>query len=175
MQQLQIENIKKIKKTIPRLEKKLKVRVSIKGGKLNIKGDEVNIFLAKEILEAVDFGFDIDDALLLLKEAFCLEFINIKEHTHRHNLKEVRSRVIGKKGKAMKTIEVLTGGVVVVHDNKVGLIVDSEHLESAIQGICSLIQGAKHGNVFSYLEKQKRGRRGVDEKDLGLREKKDSS
>ena len=169
MQQLQIKNIRKIKKAIPKLEKKLKIRISIQNSNITLKGEEVNIFLAKEILEAVDFGFDIDDALLLLKNDFCLEFINIKEHTHRHNLKEVRSRVIGRKGKAMKTIEVLTGSVMVVHDNKVGLIVDSEHLETAVQGVISLIQGSKHGNVFAYLERQNRGLRRVDEGDLGLR------
>lgn len=169
MQQLQIENLNKIKKAIPKIEKRLKVRISLKNNTLNIKGDEVACFSASQIIEAIDFGFDVEDALLLTKDNFCLEFINIKDHTHRKNLEEVRGRVIGRDGKAKKTIEELTNSVVVIHNNQVGIIVDSEHLDSAVQGICSLIQGAKHGNVFSYLEKRNRSLKDVDEEDLGLR------
>ena len=47
---------------------------------------------------------------------------------------------------------------------------DSEHLEAVTQGIESLIQGAKHGNVFSYLEKQNISKRKFDSDDLGLKE-----
>ncbi len=83
-----------------------------------------------------------------------MEFIEVKEHTRRKNLKEVRARLIGTGGKARKTIENLTGAVIVIHDNTVGVIVDADHLDAVVQGIESLIQGAKHGNVFAYLEKQ---------------------
>ncbi len=169
MQQLQIKNIRKIKKAIPTLEKKLKIRISLQKESVTLKGDEVKIFTSGKIIQAIDFGFDIDNALLLSKDTFCLEFINIKEHTHRRNLKEVRSRVIGRDGKAKKAIEELTGGAVVIQANLIGLIVDAEHLDSATQGIISLIQGAKHGNVFTYLEKQNTKLKTIKEEDLGLR------
>ena len=99
-----------------------------------------------------------------------MEFIEVKEHTHRKNLKDVRARLIGTSGKARKTIENLTGSVIVIHDNTVGVIVDSIHLDAVVQAIESLIQGAKHGNVFAYLEKQNVSRRKFDEDDLGLKE-----
>jgi len=169
MQQLQIKNLKKVRRAIPVIERKVKIKTSLTKDYVFIKGNEVNCFLVKKILLAVDFGFDIEDAFLLLKDDYSLEFINIKEHTRRKNLTEVRARVIGRQGKAMRTIEELTGGVVVVMGNVVGLIVDSEHLEPAVQGICSLIGGAKHSNVFSYLEKQNRELRKMDDGDLGLR------
>ncbi len=169
MRTLPIENVKRIKKAIPKIENKMKVKLSIGKTAVTIRADEFNEFLVEKILRAVDFGFDAEDALLLKNEDFILEFINIKEHTRRKNLEEVRSRVIGRNGKALGTIEKLTGGVLVLHDNLVGIIVDSEHLEAVTQGIVSLVHGAKHGNVFAYLEKQNASlRRHVD--DLGLKE-----
>jgi rRNA processing protein Krr1/Pno1 len=121
----------KIKKAIPVIEKKIKIRINVKQSSLTIKGNEVNEFLVEKILLAIDFGFDVEDALLLKDEDFNLEFINVKEHTRRKNLEEVRARLIGTNGKAKRTIENLTGGVIVVHENEVGFIVDSEHLNRA--------------------------------------------
>ena len=169
MQRIQIKSKTKIKKAVPKIEKRLKVRLTVKGDNIEVRGNEVACFSAGKIIEAIDFGFDVDDALLLVNENFCLEFINIKKHTRRKNLEEVRGRVIGREGKAKKTIEELTGAVLVVHDNVVGMIVDSEHLDAAVQGLRSLIQGAKHGNVFAYLEKRNRGMKDADD-DLGLRD-----
>lgn len=165
-----VENIRKIKKSIPRIEEKIKVKISINKGSLLIKGNEYNEFITETIVVAVDFGFDLEDAFLLLDENFVLEFIDIKTNTHRRNIKDVRSRVIGKKGKAMKTIENLTDSVVVLKDNVVGVIVNSENLDVTVQAIESLIRGAKHGNVFSYLEKNKSREKLLND-DLGLKEK----
>jgi ribosomal RNA assembly protein len=169
MKEFFVEKSSKVKKAVRMIEAKLKIRISVVKNKVVIRGNELNEFIAGEIIHAIDFGFEAEDALLLANENFVLEFINIKEHTRRRNLEEVRSRVIGTEGKAKRTIEELTGGVIVINENSVGLIVHSEHLESAVQGIILLIQGAKHGNVFSYLEKQNRALRRIDEEDLGLK------
>ena len=160
----------KIKKAVPIIEDKIKIKISFQKSQITIKGSELNEYTVEQIVRAVDFGFDVDDALLLKNADFVLEFINVKEHTHRKNLKEVRARLIGTGGKARKTIENLTGAVVVIHDNNVGVIVDSEHLDAVTQAIVLLIQGAKHGNVFAYLEKQNVSRRRFSGEDLGLKE-----
>jgi len=170
MRTLRVEQMSKIKKAVPAIENKVKVKISFGKGSVGIKGNELNEFLVEQIIRAVDFGFHVEDALLLVNEDFVLEFISIKEHTRRKNLEDVRSRVIGTDGKAKRTIEKLTGCVIVVNDNIVGLIVDSIHLDSVVQALESLIRGAKHGNVFAYLEKQNVGRRKFDNEDLGLKE-----
>ncbi|MAG39357.1 hypothetical protein CMI41_00095 [Candidatus Pacearchaeota archaeon] len=172
MKTLAVENLVKVKKAVPKIESRIKVEIRFgKNSQISIKGDELSEFVAEKIIEAVDFGFDVADALLLKKDDFVLEFIDIKSYTPRKNLKDVRGRVIGTSGKAKNTIEELTGCVMVVHDNRVGLIVDSEHLDAVVQGVISLIQGAKHGNVFSYLEKQNAAKRRLEGGDLGLKEK----
>ena len=171
MRKIDVLNIRKIRKAVPRIEGKVKIKFSFGKSWIVINGTELNEFLVEKIILAVDFGFDVEDALLLINEDFTLEFIDIKEHTNRKNLKDIRARVIGTDGKARKTIEKLTGSVIVVNDNSVGVIVDSAHLEAVTQGLESLIHGAKHGNVLSYLEKQGSGRlKKFDPDDLGLKE-----
>ncbi|MDH3353493.1 MAG: hypothetical protein OEL87_03530 [Nanoarchaeota archaeon] len=169
MRNVPVINMKRIKKAVPAIENKIKVKIGFGKGFVSIKASELNEYLVEQVIRAVDFGFYVDDALLLLNEDFVLEFIEVKEHTRRKNLKEVRARLIGTGGKARKTIEKLTGSEIVIHDNTVGVIVDSEHLEAVIQGIESLIQGAKHGNVFAYLEKQNISRKKFEKDDLGLK------
>ncbi|MBT3397646.1 hypothetical protein HOA55_03340 [archaeon] len=170
MRQIPVENMRKIKKAVPAIENKTKIKVSFGKGQVTIRGNELDEYLTEKVIHAVDFGFHVEDALLLKNEDFVLEFIGVKEHTRRKNLKEVRARLIGTGGKARKTIESLTGAVLVIHDNEVGVITDSNHLDAVTQAIESLIQGAKHGNVFAYLEKQNIARRRFDEEDLGLKE-----
>ena len=171
MQSLIIKSKTKIKKIIPKIESRLKIKISLVKNTVSISGEEFNQYLALHMLEAVDFGFDIDDVLLLINPDFIIDFISIKEHTKKHNLKEVRARVIGTQGKAKKVIELLTGAKIVIHDNLVGVIAESERMEAARQAMISLIQGANHANVFAYLEKQNAKFNMRDSGDLGIREK----
>ncbi len=169
MKIFQVQSVKKLKKAIRKIESKAKVRMTVKKNNVTVRGNELNEFVVGEILRAIDFGFDPEDAMYLLNEDFVLEFVNIKNHTRRRNLEEVRSRVIGTDGRAKRTIEELTGANIVINENMVGLIVNTEHLDSAVQGIISLIQGSKHGNVFTYLEKQNATLRAARSGDLGLK------
>lgn len=171
MHTLIVEKINKIKKAVPKVESKLKIKISFSGKKLTLKGNELTEFITIEIIKAIDYGFDTEDALLLLDQNYSLKIINIKEHTRRKNLEEIRARIIGRQGKAKTTIANLTNSKIVVKGNEVAIISDADHLEFVTQGVISLIQGAKHGNVFSYLEKQNRTLREIDKEDLGLKGK----
>ena len=172
-----VQNMRKIKKAVPQIENAVKIKIGvgfrkkmIDSGSVSIKGSELNEYLVEQIIRAIDFGFCVDDALLLLKEEFVLEFINVKGNTKRKNLRDVRSRIIGTEGRAKRTIEKLTGAEIVISGNMIGVIVDADHLSATIQGIEGLIGGSKHGNVFSFLERQGvKIKKGAGE-DLGLRE-----
>lgn len=170
MKKIYVNNPTKIKKATPLIENKIKIHISVNKNYANVDGGEFNEYTVEKIIQAVDFGFDPEDALLLANDDFNIEYVNIKEHTHRTNLTEIRARVIGTEGKAKKSIETLTGAVIVIHDNLVGIIADSDHLANTIQSVVSLIQGAKHGNVFAFLEKQNANLRKFDADDLGLKD-----
>jgi len=169
MRKIIVTSPTRIKKAIDMIKKRVEISIRYDKHVFFVEGKEVNEFNVARIIQAIDFGFDFEDALLLLRQEFNLEYINIKEHTHRKNLAEVRSRLIGTDGKAKQTIETLTGAAIVIHGNQVGMIVDVEHVEYAIQGIISLIQGSKHSNVFSYIERQNANLRKLDTDELGLR------
>lgn len=170
MRKLVVSSPLKIKKAIPRIKDKIDIFMDLKRSSLTINGNEFEEFTVAKIVEAIDFGFEIDDALMLLKDDRALEYVNMKEHTHRKNLMEIRSRVIGTEGKAKQTIENLTDSVIVIHNNVVGIIADTAHMPYTIQGIISLVQGAKHGNVFSYIERQNANLRKIKPDELGLRD-----
>ena len=168
MQKLIIIHPNKIRNSISLIESKLKAKVLVNGKNVLVEGAELDEFIVAEVIRAIDFGFDIEDALVLRNPDFSLRFINMKEHSRKKNLGPVRSRVIGTMGRGKGTIEDLTGAIIVVNTNCVGVIVDSEHLDTCVQAIISLIQGAKHANVFAYLEKQNVFHRRQDD-DLGLK------
>ena len=163
--------MKKVKKAVPVIEAKVKIRFSFGSGFVTIKGKTLEEFLVTKIVQAIDFGFETEDALLLLDENYLLEFIDIKEHTRRNNLHDVRSRIIGTKGKALNTIENLTGAILAVKDNKVGIISETETIAQVNQAVESIIRGAKHGNAFASLERKNRSRRKLQftGEDLGLK------
>ena len=167
-----IENMRKIKKAVPVIESKIKIRFSFRSGFVLIKGKELAEFKVEKIVQAIDFGFELEDALLLLEDDFTLEFIDIKGHTHRKNLHDVRSRIIGTRGKALNTIENLTGAILAVKDNRVGVISEAENLDEVNKAVESIIRGAKHGNAFASLERSNRSKKveHLKGEDLGLRE-----
>ncbi|NPE26544.1 hypothetical protein HNV12_00900 [Methanococcoides sp. SA1] len=170
MRYVKVGSVRKIKTVVRAIESKVKVNIGFGKDRVSVKGNEVNEYLVEQIIRAVDFGFDIEDALLLLNEDFVLEFIEVKEHTRRKNLKDVRSRIIGSEGRAKRTIEKLTGAAIVISGNDIGVIVDADHLSATTQGIESLISGSKHGNVFGFLERQGAKIRRGSVEDLGLKE-----
>ncbi len=166
---IEVQQLAKAKKAVPSIEEKLSVNIIFRKKIGTIKGKEFDEYIAEKIIRAVDFGFNIEDAMLLLNEDFVLDFMDIKSHTRRKNMKDVKGRVIGRKGKALSTIEKLTGAMMVVHDNTIGFIVHTDRLEPIVQALENLIGGSKHGNVFAYLEKQNRQQRAFDKDDLGLK------
>jgi len=162
------ENEKNVRAALPQIKKRIKINLFLKGKIVFIKGEEYNEYLVEKILSAVDFGFDIEESLNLLKD-YDLVIINIKDFTNRKNLEDIRGRIIGKKGRSLKVIEDLTGGKILLNRNKVGMIADSNHIEELAESIKLLIKGSKHGNVFSYLERRNSELKKLDE-DLGLKE-----
>lgn len=170
MRKILISSPEKIKKALPKIKAKIDIHADLKRTYVVINGQEFNEVIVEKIIQALDFGFEFDDAMMLLKDDRDLSYVNVKEHTHRKNLAEIRARIIGTDGKAKQTIQTLTDSAIVIHNNVVGIIADTQHMPYTIQGIISLIQGAKHGNVFSYIERQNANLRKIKPEELGLRD-----
>ncbi len=159
MQQIHIENIAEVLKNKQRLEKELDIHLFNRGENLFIDGSAENEFLALEVFEAIKTGFSVDRALQLKQEGIIFHKIDIKDITKRKDLERVRGRIIGEKGRTLKTLHTLTECDVSINKNKIGIIGDAEDIEYTIQAITSLIQGSKHANVYARVEKLKKEQR----------------
>ncbi|MCF7910470.1 hypothetical protein K9L16_02245 [Candidatus Pacearchaeota archaeon] len=139
-----------------KLERELSVDISNRGKEIyinSVKDSAEDEYLAEKVIEAINFGFAVEDALLAKKEDFIFEILNIKDYAKSKNLERVRGRLIGKQGKAKNTISNLSNCVIEIKDNAVGIIGPAEQVQNAQEAIILVIKGSKHSNVYSHLEK----------------------
>jgi ribosomal RNA assembly protein len=153
METIYCEKIPRIIKNKKRLEEKLRIKIKNRGKEVTIEGKPEDEYVAEAVLKALEFGFPFSVAMSIKDQDYMFEIINIKDHTNRKDLARVRARIIGKQGKALKTISNLTKCHFELKDNSIGIIGDPEYMRNAQEAIISLIKGSKHSNVYSYLEK----------------------
>lgn len=147
------EKISRIIQNKKKLEKILGITIKNRGKEVTIEGTAENEYTAELVIRALEFGFPFSVALKIKEEDYGFEVLNIKDHTTRKDLKRIRARIIGKKGKSFSTLQSLTKCHFELKDNEVGIIGDPEYLKNAQDAIISLIKGSKHSNVYSHLEK----------------------
>ena len=148
-----IDKIPRVIKSRKKLEKALNVKITNRGKEIDFEGAPEDEYVAEKVLEAIDFGFPINTALLIKEEDYLFDIINIKDHTNQKNLERVRGRIIGKNGKTLKTISGLSKCFFEIKDNSLGIIGDAEFIQNAKESAIALIKGSKQANVYAYLEK----------------------
>ena len=136
---------------------KTKIKVDSKEGDVFIKGNEsYDVYIARTIVTAISRGFSPDVAMQLKNENFVLEIVNIKDYSgnSKEKIVRIRSRVIGTKGKAKYLMEQLTNTGICVYGKTVSIIGPVENAILARRAIEMILKGSKHGDVYSWLEKQ---------------------
>jgi KH domain-containing protein len=162
------EDSKKLTKVAKQLEKELNVAIKIKEKEVAVEGDAEDEFIAEKVVEAILFGFPIEAALLIKKEEYISEVLNIKDYTHRKDLESIRARVIGSEGKTLRALNQLTDCYFEIKGNEVGIIGAPESIKTAHEALIMVIQGSKQANVYAFLEKH----HSEPVFDLGLKEPK---
>ena len=153
MKKLIIEKFPRILKNKKRLEEKLEVKINTRGKEIIIDGEPENEYIAETVIEALNLGFPLEITFLIKEEDYIFEIINIKEYTKKKDFVRIRSRIIGTKGKTLKTLTGLTKCHFEIKDNRVGIIGQPENIKNAQEAIIAFIRGSKHSNVYFYLEK----------------------
>ena len=148
------------------LEETLNLRITNRGKEVYIDGTGEDEYIGEKVIDAINFGFPISNALLIKKENLSFETLNIKDYALTKNIERVKGRIIGKGGRALKTLSNLTNCYFEIKENEIGIIGEAENLENATEAIISLCKGAKHGNVYSRLERN----RPKEVYDLGLKD-----
>lgn len=153
MKKIISDKIARILKAKKELEKKLNVKITNRGKEIFIEGKPEDEYIAEKVLDALNFGFPFSAAILIKEEDYLFEKLNIKELTNRKDLERVRGRLIGKKGKTLKTLSDLTKCFFELKDNEIGIIGDPEYIQNAQEACTSIIKGSKQSNVYAHLEK----------------------
>lgn len=121
--------------------------------------DSLILYSTKEVIKAVGRGFNPKVALLLLKDEYINEILNLRDFINKskkHTLIRIRGRLIGEKGKSRKTIEDLTETNISIYGKTVSIIGKVESVSLAREAVIKLIEGSPHSNVFKFLEKKRR-------------------
>jgi len=135
------------------LKKITGVEIENRGKEIYLEGKAEDEFIAEKVVDALDFGFPFTSATMIKQNDFHFEILDIKDYTPRKDLETIRGRIIGKDGKTLKTLTVLSNCFFEINGNRVGIIGPAELIKSARESIISLIRGSKQANVYRSLEK----------------------
>lgn len=166
-ERIYIREIGRILKYRKDIEKSAKVRLNITKGEIEIDSDDAyEEYLARRIIEALNYSFDFQSAVKLKSENFMMDVIRIKEAVRPSRIKTVLGRLIGEKGRTKKIISELSDCSIAIKDYDIAIIGTTTDVPLAIHAINSLIHGAPHSSVYAYLEKNRRLKRYEDEMEI---------
>lgn len=139
------------------IEQATKTRLVIDSdeGDVMIKGkDSIGMMSAKDIVVAIGRGFNPDVAMLLLKQDYCFELINITDYAgkSRNTMERLKGRIIGSEGKSRRAIETLTETSISVYGKTAGIIGEIANVDLARRAVERLLEGSQHAGVYKWLE-----------------------
>ncbi|MFQ6051454.1 MAG: KH domain-containing protein [Candidatus Hydrothermarchaeota archaeon] len=152
-------------KTKAEIEEKTDTRIILntETGEVTIELKEDNedpfmIWKARDIIYAIGRGFSPERAKRLLDTECILEVIDITQFSGRSQsgMKRLKGRVIGKEGKARKTIEEYTGVDISVYGKTISLIGYPHQVSVARRAVLMLLEGAPHQTVYRFLESKRK-------------------
>ncbi len=147
--------------TLEMLKERMKVGLEVYGeGTVEIEGEPVDEFFAKDVIRAIGRGFDHREALKLLSDEYSLHVIDLRDYAHKPDaVARLKGRIIGLEGKARHIIEQEAEVDLSIHGHTVAIIGRLELMRVATTAIFKIIEGQPHSSVYLYLEKLKRKRK----------------
>ena len=142
------------------IEEKSKVSLEIDSdnGTVSITSveDPLQVLRVMDLVKAIGRGFSPENALTILDdEMLMLDVLDIsKAAGTRNDMERIKGRVIGKDGRSREIMEQLSGTKVSVYGKTVAVIGYPQQIRVARAAIEMLVDGAPHGNVYSFLERK---------------------
>jgi len=109
-----------------------------------------------DLVKAIGRGFSPERAMAILDdEMLMLDVLDIsKMASTKSDMERIKGRIIGKDGRSREIMERLSGTKVSVYGKTVAVLGYPEQVRVARTAIEMLLDGAPHGNVYSFLEKK---------------------
>lgn len=135
-----------------------KLKIDSQEGDVVVCGEEpVNMLTARDIITAIGRGFNPEIAMLLLKQDYIFESIDISHYVNnKGHFERIKGRVIGQDGKARQTIEELTNCSISVFGKTVSIVGPVDFIVIAKKGVEMLLSGSPHSNVYRMLERKRK-------------------
>jgi ribosomal RNA assembly protein len=126
-------------------------------GEVTVKGDDaLSLYATREIIKAIGRGFNPETAMLLLKQDYAFEMVNLPDYDNPTQFRRIKGRIIGKDGKSRRLIEDYTECFISVYGKTVALIGRTDTVHYARRAVEMLIKGSPHSTVYQWLEKMRR-------------------
>lgn len=138
------------------IEKELRATLELNENQIIIKAkDALSEHEAAQVLEALNLGFRLKDALQLKHSEYQLQQLELKARVKPSRLRAVKGRILGKEGKALTKLEELTSCRLRLVGSKLAILGKTEDVMAAIQALEALIRGKPHGRVYRMLQEAK--------------------
>jgi ribosomal RNA assembly protein len=146
-----------MKKLIEEKSKTL-LEIDSESGTVTIESSEdpLMVMRVSDLVRAIGRGFSPERALVILDdEMLMLDVMDLSKMVGtKSDMARLKGRIIGKDGKTREIMEKLSGSKVSVYGKTIALLGYPEQIRVARAAIEMLLDGAPHGNVYSFLEKK---------------------
>ncbi|WP_054842057.1 KH domain-containing protein [Vulcanisaeta distributa] len=157
--------LKAISDSIKAIEEEFGVKVMVdndKGEVTIIPGSNTNfdqLMKAKNIIEAISYGFDYNDAQNLRSDDYTLEIIDLRDYVNKdksNHISRIKARIIGEDGRAKRVLQELTDTNIVIGDKYIAILGLYENVKVAREAIEMLIRGKQHATVYRWIQNWRR-------------------
>ncbi len=137
------------------LEQRMKVTLDVdKDGAVEIEGESLEEYIAKDVVRAIGRGFEPQVALKLVSEEYAFKVIDLRDYVSSKKAQHrILGRIIGEKGKTKEIIKEEVGADISIYGHTVAVLGKLETIDYALNAVFKLIEGSRHSTVYSYLEK----------------------
>jgi ribosomal RNA assembly protein len=116
----------------------------------------LEVLSVKNVVNAFNRGFDSAISSLLLDDDYDLVVISLRDFSNSEKrAMQLKGRVIGTRGMIKQRLMKETGCYINVYGKTISIIGQIQNLSIAQSAIEMILNGAKHDNVFSMINKRK--------------------
>jgi len=140
---------------------KTKMEIDSDSGTVSIisSDDPLLALRALDLIKAIGRGFSPERAFPLLDDdMLMIEIIDLSKLVGtKRDMARMKGRIIGKDGRTREIMERLSGAKISIYGKTVAILGYPEQIRISRAAIEMLLDGAPHGNVYSFLEKKHQG------------------